>query len=97
MAEVDSNSTSPSSSPRYLPTPDLGRKTNGIELKRIDMINPTHDGSMLEPSGPIDREDFAAHVEKFDASRQLLFQEEFEVCGGGGGGGVCVCVRACVR
>ena len=34
---------------------------------------------MFEPSGPITEEHFATHVEKFDANRQLLFQEEFEV------------------
>ena len=45
------------------------------------MINPLSNGSMFEPSGPITEEDFATHVEKFDANRQLLFQEEFEVRG----------------
>ncbi len=59
----------------------MGRKTNGIELKQINMINPLSNGSMFEPSGPITEEDFATHVEKFDANRQLLFQEEFEVRG----------------
>ena len=43
-------------------------------------------------SGAVTREGFAAHVEKFDAKRQLLFQEEFEVRegereGGRDGGG----------
>lgn len=80
IAEVDSNSTcSDNATPQYIDTPDLGRKTNGIELRQMDMIVPAYNGSMLEPSGPIDREDFVVHVEKFDASRQLLFQEEFEV------------------
>lgn len=80
MPQVDVSCSSIDGSPVFVPTPDLGRKTNGIELKQINMINPVSNGTMFEPSGPIKEEQFATHVERFDANRQLLFQEEFDVC-----------------
>ena len=70
-------------------TPDLAKRMNGrrkhktMEFKvREDF--PDHTEVPFELSGEIRRDDFAAHVAKFDEQRQLLFQEEFDVSGGGG-------------
>ena len=61
-------------------TPDLIRRgvPNGTEMKELNFDPKRAD---CVPSGPIAREDFVKHVEKFDSNRQLLFQEEFEVSG----------------
>ena len=74
-------------------TPDLVQCRNGrrqvdiIDLKAPESLEDESE-ILFEQSGEIRREDFAAHVETFDAKRQLLFQEEFDVrmIGGGGGG-----------
>ena len=48
--------------------------TGGVELPSLD-----ERPSEFTPSGAIPVQEFLDHVEKFDASRQLLFQLEFEV------------------
>ena len=56
-------------------TPDLVPKMNGgVELQELDE-KPLE----FTPSSAIPVQEFLDHVEKFDASRQLLFQQEFEV------------------
>ena len=83
-----SNSSSYESLPPYsqTDTPDLGRKLpNGnFEMDFITNGLPMSTHPKFEPSGPMSREDFESHVERFDANRQLLFQEEYDVS--------CVCV-----
>lgn len=65
-------------------TPDLVLRRNG--RGKVDAIELTAQESYADASevpfkqsGEIRKEDFAAHVEKFDEKRQLLFQEEFDV------------------
>ena len=48
--------------------------TGGVELQSLDEMP-----SEFIPSSAIPVQEFLDHVEKFDASRQLLFQQEFEV------------------
>ena len=56
-------------------TPDLIPKMNGgMELQSLDEKPPE-----FTPSGAIRVQEFLDHVEKFDASRQLLFQKEHDV------------------
>lgn len=81
MASVDSNSSSFDGTPDFsiTHTPDLARKPTKDEME-LAMLNGLPTGKHpFVPSGPVSREDFEAHVEKFDANRQLLFQEEFDV------------------
>ena len=78
-----SNSFTPSvdssmSDLRYTPDNPDSAGENGIELKKMEAFSDPID-LPFQPSSSIHREDFAAHVEKFDAKRQLKFQEEFEV------------------
>ena len=55
--------------------PDLVRKINwGLELRSLD-----EKPKEFVPSGAFRIHQFLANVEKFDANRQLLFQEEFQV------------------
>lgn len=80
---IDHSSNSSCSDLAHYPdTPDLGRRNNGIELKAMEAFSDPMD-VQFEPSGAIVKEEFAQHVERFDAKRQLLFQEEFEVSGRG--------------
>lgn len=51
----------------------------GIEMKEKDAEFEDPLDVPFEPSGDITTEGFKDHVEKYDAKRQLLFQEEFEV------------------
>ena len=46
----------------------------GVELQSLDEKPPE-----FTPSGAICVQEFLDHVEKFDASRQLLFQKEHDV------------------
>ena len=56
-------------------TPDLVPRMNrGVELQSLDEKPPE-----FTPSGAIHVQEFLHHVEKFDASRQLLFQKEHDV------------------
>lgn len=66
----------------YPDTPDLGgkRKNGGIELKAMEAFADPLE-MQFQPSGPVRKEDFAKHVERFDAKRQLLFTEEFDWIG----------------
>ena len=57
-------------------TPELAKRQSGVELQPLD---DHKSGSSSIPSGPIPVDRFIAHVEKFDANRQLLFQKEFDV------------------
>ncbi len=76
----NSSSSSACDLSRYPDTPDLGGdRKNGMEMKVMEAFSDPMD-IPFQPSGPIRRGEFAYHVEKFDAKRQLLFQEEFEVC-----------------
>ena len=61
-------------------TPDLGRMINGggHDLKQLDG-EFSFVKSSFHPSGPISVDKFSEHVEEFDANRQLLFQEEYDV------------------
>ena len=70
--------------PDYSPPHDLGVMIN----HDLGVVTDEKESVI---SGPIEVECFAAHVEKFNADRQLLFQEEYEVrvC-------VCVCVHVCM-
>ncbi len=56
-------------------TPDLAKRESAYEMKSFE---EPHLHSCV-PSGPTSVADFPSHVEKFDANRQLLFLEEFEV------------------
>ena len=56
-------------------TSDLVPKMNrGLELQSLDEKPPE-----FTPSDAIRVQEFLDHVEKFDASRQLLFQKEHDV------------------
>ena len=57
-------------------TPDLvpHKMNGGVELHSLD-----EKPSDFTPSSAIPVQEFLDHVEKFDANRQLLFQQEFEV------------------
>ena len=57
-------------------TPDLvpHKMNGGVELQSLD-----EKPSDFTPSSAIPVQEFLDHVEKFDANRQLLFQQEFEV------------------
>ena len=67
----------------YSNTPDMDKRKNGtlFEMKEIEAFADPLEVP-FEPSGPIPMEHFAEHVSKYDAKRQLLFQEEFEVSEG---------------
>ena len=71
----DHYSSSPDNGELEVATPDLVRKMNGgLELQSLD-----EKPKEFVPSGAFHVHEFLAHVEKFDANRQLLFQEEFDV------------------
>jgi len=71
----DHYSSSPDNGELAVGTPDLVRKMNGgLELQSLD-----EKPKEFVPSGAFHVHEFLAHVEKFDANRQLLFQEEFDV------------------
>ena len=52
--------------------------SGGDYLKAIKGLTPHHDLG-FRPVGEIQKRNFAAHVDKFDAKGQLCFQEEFDV------------------
>ena len=56
-------------------TPDLAKRQSAIEMKAMEDRKP----HKLIPSPPTLVDQFSAHVEEFDAKRQLLFQQEFDV------------------
>ena len=64
---------------------DLTKNHNGgtmIEMKERDEATANFADPLdvpFDPSGDVTIENFKDHVEKCDAKRQLLFQEEFEV------------------
>ena len=60
-------------------TPDLCRKTEGLELNALNFVSGEDEDDELVPSGAVPVNMFREHVEKFDENRQLLFQQEFDV------------------